>query len=72
MMNSLLAQTVISYLLIFAVPMVLPVLFLKVVGLSGLRPGACAPPPTWPASPGPISQRARRGHRRGRTATRPG
>jgi len=37
MMNSLLTQTVISYLLIFAVPMVLPVVFLKVVGLSGLR-----------------------------------
>lgn len=37
MMNSLLVQTVIAYLLIFAVPMVLPVLFLKVVGLSGLR-----------------------------------
>ncbi len=37
MMNSLFAQTVIAYLLIFAVPLVLPVLFLKVVGLSGLR-----------------------------------
>ncbi len=37
MMNSLFAQTVIAYLLIFAVPMVLPVLFIKMVGLSGLR-----------------------------------
>ena len=37
MMNSLFAQTIIAYLLIFAVPLVLPVLFLKVVGLSGLR-----------------------------------
>jgi energy-coupling factor transport system permease protein len=37
MMHSLLVQTIIAYLLIFAVPMVLPVLFLKVVGLSGLR-----------------------------------
>ena len=36
-LNSLFAQTVIAYLLIFAVPMVLPVVFLKVVGLSGLR-----------------------------------
>jgi hypothetical protein len=36
-MNSLLAQTIIAYLLIFAVPMLLPVVFLKVVGLSGLR-----------------------------------
>ena len=37
MMHSLLVQTIIAYLLIFAVPMVLPFLFLKVVGLSGLR-----------------------------------
>src|SRR6516162_8656526 len=36
-MNSLLVQTIISYLLIFAVPMLLPVVFLKVVGLHGLR-----------------------------------
>jgi energy-coupling factor transport system permease protein len=37
MMHSLFAQTVIAYLLIFAVPLVLPVAFLKLVGLSGLR-----------------------------------
>jgi len=37
MMQSLLARTVISYLLVFAVPMVLPVLFIKLVGLGGLR-----------------------------------
>ena len=37
MMHSLLAQTIIAYLLIFAVPMLLPVAFLKLVGLSGLR-----------------------------------
>jgi energy-coupling factor transporter transmembrane protein EcfT len=37
MMNSLLVQTIIAYLLIFAVPMLLPVAFLKLVGLSGLR-----------------------------------
>ena len=37
MMNSLFAQTIIAYLLIFAVPMVLPFVFLKVVGLHGLR-----------------------------------
>ena len=37
MMHSLLVQTVIAYLLIFAVPLVLPVAFLKLVGLSGLR-----------------------------------
>jgi energy-coupling factor transport system permease protein len=36
-LDSLPAQTIIAYLLIFAVPMVLPVVFLKVVGLSGLR-----------------------------------
>ena len=37
MMHSLLVQTVIAYLLIFAVPMVLPFIFLKLVGLHGLR-----------------------------------
>ena len=37
MMQSLLARTVISYLLVFAVPMLLPVLFIKLVGLGGLR-----------------------------------
>jgi len=37
MMNSLLARTVISYLLVFAVPMILPVAFIKLVGLGGLR-----------------------------------
>jgi energy-coupling factor transport system permease protein len=36
-MNSLLARTVISYLLVFAVPMILPVAFVKLVGLGGLR-----------------------------------
>ncbi len=35
MMSSLFAQTVIAYL--FAVPLVLPVLFVKLVGLGGLR-----------------------------------
>ncbi len=37
MIHSLLAQTVIAYLLIFAVPMLLPVAFIKLVGLGGLR-----------------------------------
>ena len=37
MLNSLFAQTVISYLLVFAVPLVLPVAFVKLVGLGGLR-----------------------------------
>jgi energy-coupling factor transport system permease protein len=37
MMSSLFAQTVIAYLLVFAVPLVLPVLFIKLVGLGGLR-----------------------------------
>ena len=36
-MSSLFARTVISYLMIFAVPMVMPVLFFKLVGLGGLR-----------------------------------
>jgi energy-coupling factor transport system permease protein len=35
--HSLFAQTVIGYLLIFAVPMLLPVAFIKLVGLGGLR-----------------------------------
>jgi energy-coupling factor transport system permease protein len=37
MMNTLLARTLVSYLLVFAVPIVLPVLFIKLVGLGGLR-----------------------------------
>ena len=37
MIHSLFAQTVIAYLLIFAVPMLLPVAFIKLVGLGGLR-----------------------------------
>jgi energy-coupling factor transport system permease protein len=37
MMHSLLVQTIIGYLLIFAVPMVLPFAFIKLVGLGGLR-----------------------------------
>ena len=37
MMSSLLGRTVISYLIVFAVPMVLPVAFIKLVGLGGLR-----------------------------------
>lgn len=37
MMSSLLARTIISYLVVFAVPMILPVLFIKFVGLGGLR-----------------------------------
>ena len=36
-MNGLLARTVISYLIVFAVPMILPVAFIKLVGLGGLR-----------------------------------
>jgi hypothetical protein len=36
-MSSLLARTVISYLIVFAVPMILPVAFIKLVGLGGLR-----------------------------------
>jgi len=37
MAGSLLARTVIAYLLVFAVPMILPVAFIKLVGLGGLR-----------------------------------
>ena len=37
MMSSLFARTVISYLIVFAVPMLLPVAFFKLVGLGGLR-----------------------------------
>jgi energy-coupling factor transport system permease protein len=37
MMSSLLGRTVIAYLIVFAVPMILPVLFFKLVGLGGLR-----------------------------------
>jgi energy-coupling factor transport system permease protein len=36
-MSSLLVRTVISYLIVFAAPMVLPVAFVKLVGLGGLR-----------------------------------
>jgi len=36
-MSSLFARTVISYLIVFAVPMMLPVAFFKLVGLGGLR-----------------------------------
>jgi energy-coupling factor transport system permease protein len=36
-MSSLFARTVISYLMVFGVPMVMPVLFFKLVGLGGLR-----------------------------------
>jgi energy-coupling factor transport system permease protein len=36
-MHSLLVQTIIGYLLIFAVPLVLPFAFIKLVGLGGLR-----------------------------------
>jgi energy-coupling factor transport system permease protein len=37
MMSSLLVRTVIAYLIVFAVPMLLPVAFFKLVGLGGLR-----------------------------------
>ncbi len=37
MMSSLLGRTVVSYLIVFAVPLVLPVAFVKLVGLGGLR-----------------------------------
>src|SRR5580704_1925933 len=37
MMNNLLIQTVISYCLVFVVPLVLPIAFIKLVGLGGLR-----------------------------------
>src|SRR5215472_15877910 len=37
MLHSLLARTVISYLLVFSVPLVLPIAFFKLVGLGGLR-----------------------------------
>jgi energy-coupling factor transport system permease protein len=37
MMQSLFVRTVISYLLVFVVPLLLPVLFIKLVGLGGLR-----------------------------------
>ena len=36
-MSSLLVRTVIAYLIVFAVPMILPVVFFKLVGLGGLR-----------------------------------
>jgi energy-coupling factor transport system permease protein len=37
MLNSLLVRTVISYLLVFTVPLLLPLAFFKLVGLGGLR-----------------------------------
>jgi energy-coupling factor transport system permease protein len=37
MMQSLLVRTVIAYLMMFAVPLVLPAAFIKLVGLGGLR-----------------------------------
>jgi energy-coupling factor transport system permease protein len=37
MMSSLFARTVIAYVIVFAVPMILPVVFIKFVGLGGLR-----------------------------------
>jgi energy-coupling factor transport system permease protein len=37
MMQSLLVRTIIAYLIVFAVPMILPVAFVKLVGLGGLR-----------------------------------
>ncbi|HEY2550708.1 MAG TPA: energy-coupling factor transporter transmembrane component T [Streptosporangiaceae bacterium] len=37
MTHTLLARTVISYLMVFAVPLLLPVAFFKLVGLGGLR-----------------------------------
>ena len=36
-MHTLLARTLIAYLIVFAVPMILPVAFIKLVGLGGLR-----------------------------------
>jgi energy-coupling factor transport system permease protein len=35
--HSLIAQTIIAYLIMFAVPMILPVMFIKLVGFGGLR-----------------------------------
>jgi energy-coupling factor transport system permease protein len=37
MMSSIFVQTIIAYLVVFAVPLILPVLFFKLVGLGGLR-----------------------------------
>ena len=37
MIHTLLARTVIAYLMVFAVPLLLPVAFFKLVGLGGLR-----------------------------------
>jgi energy-coupling factor transport system permease protein len=37
MMQNLLVRTVISYLIIFGTPLLLPVMFIKLVGLGGLR-----------------------------------
>jgi energy-coupling factor transport system permease protein len=37
MMNNLFVQTVISYCLVFVVPLLLPIAFIKLVGLGGLR-----------------------------------
>ena len=37
MMSNLFVQTILAYLFVFAVPMILPVAFIKLVGLGGLR-----------------------------------
>jgi energy-coupling factor transport system permease protein len=37
MMSNLLVRTIISYLIIFGIPLILPVLFIKLVGLGGLK-----------------------------------
>jgi energy-coupling factor transport system permease protein len=37
MMENLLVRTIISYLIIFGVPLILPVMFIKLVGLGGLK-----------------------------------
>lgn len=37
MMSSLLGRTLVSYLLVFGVPLILPIAFVKLVGLGGLR-----------------------------------
>src|SRR5215471_13538060 len=37
MLHSFVVRTVISYLLVFTVPMLLPIAFFKLVGLGGLR-----------------------------------
>src|SRR5580658_4433932 len=37
MMSNLLVRTIISYLIIFGIPLILPVMFVKLVGLGGLK-----------------------------------